>query len=159
MPLFEVKDWDVPSHTAPDAPSRKRKRPANDDRVQSAHVNVEKRMRKVEKESVRHARETKRTRKVKPQKGIRQPSASNGSHQRTRPPGTEDNPASHSRQTHVAPQSPRKSKSISKASPGIGLTSMQTSMKDSLDGARFRSRRSLVSSAKLSSGLPDGSTK
>jgi ribosomal RNA-processing protein 8 len=188
MSLFEVKGWEVPHRTgiagSPSQPSKKRKRPGNDaGKVQSAQVNVEKLMRKVEKgafgsrneqkkkrrngqrtedlqvrsigSSDDHrtiSRETKSRVKARAQskKGegmvesvVEEPSnTANPPPKRVKKKGSGMPTASRLPHAIDDGSSPSHKKKLARLrQPSGGLTSLQVSMKDTLDGARFRCRQ------------------
>ena len=188
MSLFDVKGWDVPSQTgivgSASQSSKKRKRPANDaSKVQSAQVNVEKLMRKVEK-GVTGPRNDKRKKQRNGQRAEATRSTGTSDNDKKKSLGKETqvkawaqkknlngemkstdkessntmNPSpskrvknngsriqSPSRLQHASdntPSSDFKKQLYKSTQPSSGLTSLQASMKGSLDGARFRCSQS-----------------
>lgn len=177
MSLFEVKDWDVPSPAgmASSVPksSKKRKRPANDaGKIHSAQVNVEKLMRKVETGGFRSRNEQKKgRRKGRTEDTYMLNTASNpGAKLQTRGQTKDKNSETEvklasnnanpphpkrAKKKSSRTQSPiddalslRQKKNLNRATePSTGLTSLQASMKDNLEGARFRCSQILLSFA------------
>lgn len=183
MSLFEVKGWDAPTQAGivgSAARSKKRKRSASDaGRVQSAQVNVEKLMRKVEKGVIRSRNEQKKgqrnqrraevthsmetsgdyqtkspgeearvkvqTQKKKNRKGETTSKVMNSSNtiktspsKRARKSSSGISLSSHLKHDMDDAPSPDQRKAGRSTEPPSGLTSLQASMKGSLDGARFR---------------------
>ncbi|KAF8591469.1 hypothetical protein K439DRAFT_1626864 [Ramaria rubella] len=177
MSLFEVKGWEVPSQTTLSRPypPKKRKRPAIDgERVQSAQLNVEKLIQKVDKGSRFELRNRLKMRRK--DKHRSQFSPGRETFDRTESEDNpclkpqshdeilhEDNPESGSTSKEPKFRPSKRTKGIESAvlsppltqqpasdhapfpkkaktnmEPFKGLTSLQASMKGSLDGARFR---------------------
>ncbi|KAI0265153.1 methyltransferase-domain-containing protein [Gloeopeniophorella convolvens] len=153
MALFEVPGWSVPD--APASMSKKRKRPANvgdQDKVQSAAVNLDKLMNKLaarsggkhhRKEIGTFKNQERHRKKERPQPKKHEPQHAVAAERNS---GTSDpEPKAKKKKksrdaAETKPDTPRPSSSTRSPphSPGATLTSLQHGMKQSLDGARFR---------------------
>lgn len=153
MSLFEVAGWAVkaaPIREGAQQVSKKRKRPSNHSQLEAVEVNVEKLMAKMTNantaESSIQKSERKKRQKTNRQKQVK------GSAEETkeRPPSPPRKAEKKKAETKTKTKQAVDSASVlpSKSKPTfeepqensyVKLTALQKSMKDSLDGARFRS--------------------
>ncbi|KAJ3851442.1 ribosomal RNA-processing protein 8 [Lentinula lateritia] len=154
MPLFDVPGWSMPADPVPEAGSRKRKRPISDagsetqSRIHSAEINLEKLVKKLtgkrdegdaRTNAASHSKPKPRRKKKESQptaevdkKSISLPMPLMKASDRA----TKKTKRSHdSRPPDFEEQQQRSSKDLDSSS---GLTGMQKSMKQKLEGARFR---------------------
>jgi ribosomal RNA-processing protein 8 len=170
MALFQVPGWSMPTapvSTLPQSASKKRKRPAarDVDKVQSAEVNLDKLMQKLEgvrdrddkqgpkKKKQKHGKtpqgpDSKAYEDATPSKGKGKKSSSLGgsnghihsAKESSRPPPQKKQKQKLKKPDVKKPSlSDQQPRNLSPAADGVsGLTSLQKGMKESLDGARFR---------------------
>lgn len=155
MSFFDVPGWSVPAAPTPDSSTRKRKRPQADDgnKIHTAEINFEKLIKKLDSGNSKSSESPRSQSKKKKNQKERGGDKNGGKpvgieHQKVRPqkpaettPSTTPRKSKPSRKgkessTKSSPASSQKKTTPQKSNGG--LTALQSSMQNGLDGARFR---------------------